>query len=85
MSDIHWKPISEMCPVCEISWDAIYDTKELRFALPGILAEINPSGSVSYEKLQPVLEIMNNHTTKSKTSFEEEINHLRKLSKLAKI
>jgi len=71
-----------MCPVCEISWDAIYDTKELQFALAGILAEINPSGSDSYEKLQPVLEILNNHTTSSTASFDEEMNNLRHLSNI---
>ncbi|CBY10841.1 unnamed protein product [Oikopleura dioica] len=77
MSDIHWKPVSKMCPVCEISWDAIYDTKEIQFALAGILAEINPSGSVSYQKLQPMLEMLNNHTTSSTASFDEEMKNLR--------
>ena len=80
MSDIHWKPVSKMCPVCEISWDAIFDTKELNFALAGILTEIDPAGKTTFEKLEPIFKKLNNHTTNSAGNFEDEMKNLRNLS-----
>ena len=78
-SDIHWKPVSKMCEICEHDWDVVYDTKNIQTAIDDILARLNPAGNITKRMLQPVFKKLNNHTTHSTSTFHEELKHLRKI------